>query len=37
MASVIALLGTFLEDFQTWEYFPQTAEVSEFLEYQNSD
>jgi len=29
MASVIALLGTFLEDFQTWDYFPQTAKVSE--------
>lgn len=37
MASVSALLETFLEDFQSWEYFPQTAKVSEFLEYQNSD
>lgn len=30
MASVNAFLETFLEDFQTWEYFPQTAKVSEF-------
>ena len=37
MASVSALLETLLEDFQTWEYYPLTAKVSEFLEYQNSD
>jgi hypothetical protein len=35
-ASVSALLETFLEDFQTWEYFPQTVKISEFLEYQHS-
>jgi hypothetical protein len=37
MASVSVLLETSLEDFQTWEYFLQTAKVSEFLECQNSD
>lgn len=37
MVNTEKLLEAFLEDLQTWDYFPPTAKILAFLKYQHPD